>query len=50
MTIGGTRWSTSIFPDRKRGTYLLPVKKEVRAAEQLAAGVTATIDLAVIDK
>ena len=50
VTIGGTRWSTSIFPDRKRGTYLLPVKKEVRAAEQLAAGVTATIDLAVIDK
>ena len=49
VTIGKTRWSTSIFPDRKRGTYLLPVKKEVRIVEKLAAGATATIDLTVID-
>jgi Domain of unknown function (DUF1905) len=46
--IGATRWSTSIFPDRKRGTYLLPVKKAVRLAERLVAGSTAQVDLVVI--
>jgi hypothetical protein len=37
-TIGGTSWRTSIFPDSKTGTYLLPVKEAVRMAEQLDAG------------
>jgi hypothetical protein len=43
VTIGSTRWQTSIFPDRKRGTYVLPVKKAVRVAEGLAAGSTARV-------
>ena len=30
-TIGKARWMSSIFPDSKRGAYLLPVNKEVRA-------------------
>ena len=34
-TVGTTSWRTSIFPDSKTGTYLLPVKKEVRDAEKL---------------
>lgn len=50
VTIGTTRWSTSVFPDRKRGTYVLPVKKPVRLAEQLVAGGAARINLVVIDK
>jgi hypothetical protein len=37
-TIGNTTWQTSVFPDSKSGTYLLPVKKPVRTAEQLTAG------------
>lgn len=47
--IGKTEWRTSIFPDRKTGSYLLPVKAEVREAERLAAGsaVAATLDLDV---
>jgi hypothetical protein len=49
VTIGATRWQTSIFPDRKRATYVLPVKKPVRVAEALDAGVTATVDLRVLD-
>ena len=36
--IGGTRWKTSVFWDRKRAAYLLPVKAAVRAKEQLRAG------------
>jgi len=38
VTVGTTSWQTSIFPDRKTGTYLLPVKKTVRTAEKLEAG------------
>lgn len=38
VTIGGTTWTTSLFPDSKRGSYLLPVKKQVRTAEGLVAG------------
>ena len=29
VTIGKTSWKTSIFPEKK-GTYLLPIKKDVR--------------------
>jgi hypothetical protein len=50
VTIGKTRWSTSIFPDRKRGTYVLPLKKQVRDAERLVAGAPAKVSLLVIDK
>ncbi len=49
VTIGSTCWRTSIFPDTKRGTYVLPVKKAVRTAEQLAAGSKARIELVVLD-
>ena len=34
VTIGTTTWSTSLFPSTA-DTYVLPVKKAVRAAEQL---------------
>lgn len=36
--IGKTSWDTSIFPDSKSGTYLLPVKASVRRAEGLEDG------------
>lgn len=35
VTIGKTEWKTSIFPDRKADTYLLPLKKEVRKSESI---------------
>ncbi len=38
VRIGHTAWSTSLFPDRKSGTYLFAIKAEVRKAEQLADG------------
>jgi hypothetical protein len=45
--IGGTSWRTSVFPDTKRGTYVLPVKQPVRRAEGVSAGdvVTVAVDL-----
>lgn len=47
VTVGGTRWRTSLFPDAKAGTYLLPMKKAVRTSEHLQAGddVTAHVEL-----
>jgi Domain of unknown function (DUF1905) len=38
VTVGATRWATSLFPDKSRGSYLLPVKKSVRTAEGLEIG------------
>jgi len=38
VTVGTTSWRTSLFPDSKTGTYLLPVKEAVRDAENLETG------------
>lgn len=48
VTIGATTWSTSLFPDSTRRTYVLPVKKAVRVAEDLEAGSTADVSLVVL--
>lgn len=45
--IGETSWATSIFPDSKRGTYVLPVKKAVRTAEEIVEGDTITVYVVV---
>ena len=37
-TIGATTWRTSVFPDSTSGSFVLPIKKEVRDAERIAAG------------
>lgn len=38
---GETVWSTSLFPDSRSGSFLLPLKADVRRSENLAAGQTA---------
>ena len=35
VTIGKTTWHTSVFPDSRAGTYLLPVKAKVRRDEDM---------------
>ena len=47
-TVGGTTWETSIFPDKKVGSYLLPLKAEVRKAEGIAEGDTLAFTLKVV--
>ena len=47
VSIGKTTWQTSIFPDRKSGTYLLPVKADVRRKEGIEEGDTVGVSLAV---
>ena len=38
VTVGATTWSTSLFPSKREAAYILPVKKQVRDAEQIVAG------------
>ena len=49
VTIGRTVWRTSIFPSQASGTYVLPLKKAVRAAEGLEVGDTASVRIALVD-
>jgi len=37
-TIGETTWATSVFPDKRSGGFVLPVKAAVRAAESMKEG------------
>lgn len=46
--LGGQVWRTSIFPDSARGTYVLPVKKDVRRKAGVDAGDHVEIDLSVL--
>lgn len=48
VTVGGSTWRTSIFPDSSRG-YVLPIKRAVRKAEALEAGDVATVRVELID-
>lgn len=34
-TIGQSSWNTSIFPDKKSQSYLLPIKAQIRKNESL---------------
>ena len=38
VSVGETTWSTSVFPDKATGSFVLPVKKAVRVANRLEAG------------
>jgi hypothetical protein len=38
VSVGRSKWKTSIFPDKKIGGYILPIKAEVRKKELIAAG------------
>ncbi|HCT78389.1 MAG TPA: DUF1905 domain-containing protein [Micromonosporaceae bacterium] len=49
VTVGGSTWTTSIFPDSARGGYVLPVKRAVRKIEALDAGDIATLTVELID-
>lgn len=38
VTIGETVWLTSMFPDKYSGSYILPLKAQVRKEEDIEAG------------
>lgn len=35
VVVGDSCWRTSLFPDKKSGSFLLPIKKAIRRAEGL---------------
>ena len=47
-TIGGIQWKSSIFPDKESGSYLLPIKAEIRKTESLALDDTVKLQLRLI--
>lgn len=47
VTVGKTTWDTSIFPDKKAGTYLLPLKAGVRKKEGITDHTTVRFKLTV---
>jgi hypothetical protein len=47
-TVGGSTWTTSIFPGKERG-YVLPLKRPVRTAEGLDVGDVATVSVELLD-
>ncbi len=49
VRIGGSTWTTSVFPDTERGCYFLPVKAAVRKAEGVDIGDTVRIHLEVLE-
>lgn len=49
VTVGSSRWRTSIFPDSARGVYVLPMKKTVREREGISEGDTVRARLEILD-
>jgi hypothetical protein len=49
VRIGETTWSTSIFFDRKRDCFLLPVKADVRRREGIGDGDRVKVHLALVE-
>jgi hypothetical protein len=47
VTIGKTTWQTSIFPDKYSGSYILPLKAQVRKKEDVMVGEKITYRLSL---
>ena len=48
-TLGPTTWRTSLFPDKGRETFVLPVKKAVRAAAGAGSGDVVRVLVRLVD-
>ena len=45
--IGTTTWRTSLFPDSRGGSLVLPVKRQVREAERIEPGSSCIVILSL---
>ncbi len=50
VTVGTTTWRTSLFPDTRSESFLLPVKRAVRVAEGLDDGSAAPVTIVLVDE
>ncbi len=46
--LGGSIWRTSIFPDSSSGSYLLPIKKSIRQAENIDDGSVVEYEVTIL--
>jgi len=46
-SLGKTNWKTSVFRDTKSDSYVLPLKAEIRKKENVTAGKTLQITIAI---
>lgn len=49
VVIGKSDWQTSIFPDNKTHSYVLPIKKEVRIKNKLQRGKDVAVSLELVE-
>lgn len=45
VSVGATSWKTSLFPDSSSDSFVLPMKKAIREAQQLEVGETVSVQL-----
>lgn len=48
VTLGKTKWKTSIFFDKREGAYILPLKAEVRKKEGIRQGQNIVLSVKVL--
>jgi hypothetical protein len=48
VTLGTSRWTTSLFATKELESYVLPLKASVRQREQVQAGMTVEILLVLV--
>jgi hypothetical protein len=48
-TIGESHWATSLFRESKSGSYILPLKKEIRNKEKIAEGDQVSVSFTLAD-
>ena len=46
-TIGRTTWKTSLFPDKRSNSFLLPIKADVRKRESITHGDQVKVEISV---
>lgn len=49
VTLGSSRWATSIFPDSADGPYVVPIKRAVRDAEGVDTGDRVRLGVETVD-
>jgi hypothetical protein len=49
-TVGEVTWKTSLFPESKSESFVLPMKREVRARNGLEPGDVAKVALRLLDE
>lgn len=49
VTVGDTRWSTSLFPSKELAAYMLPIKRAIRTRAAIAAGDEIAVTVSLLD-